>query len=119
MDKDTSCTLGSAVDRILPDGNATRNGTTEGEPAPAGRQAIVERLKRKYGLGPKPKARMAFYRRLQHAVDVHGDPAYEIISEVVQAAESAGTRSHLYFCKAVKLRLDEHGYLPGSKTVSW
>jgi hypothetical protein len=67
---------------------------------------VIDRLRRKYGLGANPAKRMAFYQRVQEIVDKHGDPAYEAVSEAV--AQSVGKlHPDRYFCKAVANKLKE------------
>jgi hypothetical protein len=67
---------------------------------------IIDRLRRKYGLGANPSKRMAFYKRLQEIVDKHGDPAYQAISEAV--AQAVGKlHPDRYFSKAVVNKLKD------------
>lgn len=67
-------------------------------------QNIAERLVSRFGLGDKPEIRRRFYRRLQHAVDLYGDRAYEQICEAVTDAMKA-TSPARFFCSAIKSRL--------------
>jgi len=71
---------------------------------------IPERLTRRFGLGAKPDARRRLYRRLQLAVEVHGQRAFVQLRTV--AAEAAAARKpDRYFCHVALVRLREQGLM--------
>lgn len=81
-------------------------GVTTGAAIPT--MTVQQRLRRKFGLGQDPGRRQKLYDRVAALAAKHGDRVFTIISECV--AESVGTRyPDRYFCKAVKLRLQEAG----------
>ncbi len=96
---------------------ATPMSTTQTESPTAGRM-VAERLARKFGYGTDENRRRQLYERLEREVNVHGDIVYVIISDVVQAAQSARTPAR-WFCKSVILRLRERGYLVQGDNADW
>jgi len=71
---------------------------------------IAARLERRFGLGANAEARRGLYRRLELAVEVHGERAYVQLQTV--AAEAAGKRKpDRYFCRAALCRMREQGLL--------
>lgn len=79
--------------------------TEKSEPGRAGAR-VVERLKRRFGLGADPKKRLALYRRLERLHEVHGDLVLELISEAVAQAVAARAPGN-YFCRAILAKLRE------------
>lgn len=72
---------------------------------------LTERLERRFGLGANPEARRRLYRRLELAVEVHGERALVQLKTV--AAEAASARKpDRYFCRASLCRLRENGLMP-------
>lgn len=82
---------------------------------------VAERLVRKFGYGQAPAKRRELYRRLEALAALKGDEVLEVISEAV--AEAVGARMpDRYFCRAVVVKLREHGYGLGAKPggdTSW
>ncbi len=73
-------------------------------------RTVAEHLRERFGLGNDPKMRASFYARLQREVTKHGSKPYAIIRECV--AESTRARHpDRWFCKAVRSRLIEFGFL--------
>lgn len=66
----------------------------------------IEVLKRTYGYGSDPTVRMKLYKYVAEQVELHGEPAWKIVRELMQAAT---TRHHpdRWFCAAVARRLQE------------
>jgi len=82
---------------------------------PNGKEALAfdlsTKLERRFGLGAQPEKRLALYKRLELAIEVHGERAYTAIRTV--AAEAAGARKpDRYFCRSVICRLREGGLMP-------
>lgn len=72
---------------------------------------LSQKLERRFGIGSKPEARRAFYRRLELACEIHGERVWTQLRIV--AAECDGKREPArYFCKTALLRLREAGLLP-------
>jgi hypothetical protein len=85
-------------------------GKANGEKSPWA-DDLEAKLTRRYGLGSKPDARRAFYRRLRLACEVHGERVWTQIRTV--AAEADGAREPArYFCRAALCRLREQGMMP-------
>lgn len=82
---------------------------------------VAERLVRKFGYGQSPVKRKELYRRLEKLAEAKGEAVIDLISEAV--AESVGARMpDRYFCRAIVLKLREHGFtLNGSSggDASW
>lgn len=71
---------------------------------------ISDHLEQRFGLGSQPALRRALYRRLQLAVEVHGERALKPLQTV--AAEAKGARKpDRYFCRAALCRLREMNLL--------
>ena len=119
MSKETGNRIDAAISSLIPAAAADQSDQSTGRrPGPENKH-IVDRLQQRYGLGPKPNARLSLYQRIQLSVDTYGEPAYRVVSECVLAAEVAGSNRHLYFCKAVKLRLIESGMWPAAEKLDW
>lgn len=72
---------------------------------------LATRLEKRFGLGNKPDVRRGLYKRLELAVEVHGQPAFTALRTV--AAEADGKRKpDRYFCRAAICRLRETGLMP-------
>lgn len=88
-------------------------------PAPASFR-VVDRLKRKFGLGDQPVKRLKLYQRLERLAALHGDVVLAAISEAV--CQSVGKdKPGRYFCRAVcgrlvDLGLSENG---GTQDARW
>lgn len=74
---------------------------------------LVEVLKRTYGLGSRPDIRMKLYKQLQRQVEVHGERAYVIIRECMQAA-TAARHPDRWFAVAAMRRLTEKLGVPNT-----
>ncbi len=71
---------------------------------------LTTRLKQKFGLGSNREMRKRFYDRLTREVEKFGTPVLEIIRHC--SAESSHAKyPDRWFCKAVRIRLIEAGYL--------
>lgn len=119
MSNENGNRIDAAISSLIPAAAADQSDQSTGRQPGQEYQHIVDRLIKRYGKGPKPNARLSLYRRIQLAVDTHGEPAYRVVSECVLAAEVAGCNRHLYFCKAVKLRLIEAGLWPTAEALDW
>lgn len=81
---------------------------------------VVERLKRKFGLGDQPAKRLKLYQRLAKLAAVHGDVVLSAISEAV--CQSVGKdKPGRYFCRAVCGRLADLGLSEngGTEDARW
>lgn len=68
---------------------------------------LVERLKKRFGLGEDPKRRMVLYRRLETLFLTHGEIVWTLCAEA--AAQATGTNNPgRYFCKAILGKLRDH-----------
>lgn len=74
---------------------------------------LVEVLKRTYGYGARPDIRQRLYVQLQKEVDQHGERAYRIIRECMEAAASRRSPDR-WFCAAVVPRLREKLGVPST-----
>jgi len=83
-------------------------------------KTICDRLLRRFGHGEEPRIRKAFFARLQREAIAFGPDVYEAIAEVVDHVETmastdpATDRGKL-FCRSIKLRLEQAGYLGQAK----
>lgn len=66
----------------------------------------IEVLKRTYGYGSDATVRMKLYKYVAEQVELHGEPAWKIVREVMQAAASRRCPDR-WFCAAVAKRLAE------------
>lgn len=115
--------LGEVTAKIMANFKEREAMKTEEQTTPVPEQSTIgrrvhERLARKFGYGTDENRRRNLYERLEHEVEVHGDVVYVIISDVVQAAQSARSPSR-WFCKSVILRLRERGYLQQGDNADW
>jgi hypothetical protein len=105
----------SRIDHRIPEG------ATEVPPAvpPSSRPqeglgtSVVERLKRKFGLGENPKQRMQLYTQLQVLYDRYPERMHILISTAVAEAVDK-RRPDRYFCVAIKAKIREAGLVPPS-----
>lgn len=103
--------------RKSPDVNGeTRNGATtvkgtEPNGANSFSEDLAKKLERRYGLGSKADARRAFFKRLELAVQVHGERVWIQIRTVAAEADSA-RQPDRYFCATALRRLREGGMMP-------
>jgi hypothetical protein len=72
---------------------------------------VAKKLEARFGLGSQPETRRTLYKRLELAVEVHGERAWIALRTV--AAEAAGARKpDRYFCRSALCRLREQGLMP-------
>lgn len=72
---------------------------------------LAAKLERRYGLGDRPEARRAFFKRLELATEIHGERVHTQLRIVV--AEAEGKRNPArYFCRTALCRLRENGLMP-------
>lgn len=69
-------------------------------------EELIERLKRRFGLGTKPQVRLALYHRLALLVEEYGDPCLVTITEAAMDATGKNDEDK-WFCKVVIRRLME------------
>lgn len=70
---------------------------------------IVDRLRRRFGLGSKPAARMQLYQTIAAAIAKHGERAETLVREAASQASAASTHPDRYFCAAIKRKFSEAG----------
>lgn len=88
------------------------------DPDPISSGSIVERLRRRFGLGDKPTCRQKFYESLEKLVGVKGEIVLSLISLAV--SQSVGSRQpDRYFCACIKvLLLEKNIEIAEEKAVS-
>lgn len=76
---------------------------------PATETRLVERLKKRFGLGQSPQTRMALYLRLERLLHLHGEIIEVLIAEAIM--QSVGMRDPaIYFCKAICCKVRDHKF---------
>lgn len=82
---------------------------------------VVDRLKRKFGLGDRPKVRLELYKWLGRLADQHDEKVLDVISVAVAQAVTARFPGR-YFSATVVRILRERGLISSGKTgenASW
>ncbi len=74
---------------------------------------VVDRLKRKFGLGDRPKVRLALYKWLAALADEHGEPVLKAISVAVGQAVSARSPGRYFSSTVVRILRETSVISPG------
>lgn len=107
-----------ALERLLERSRSVEAGTAGSRPDlfPG---TIVQRLKKKFGLGEQPDKRLALYEHLEKLHRRHPEEVERIISEAVVGATSANKPAR-YFCVAVKKKIVAAGLTLGDPSeATW